>query len=117
MSKQPIVIVDKVWGVEEWLVNDEDMGYCVKRMTLNPGFQCSLHYHNNKDETFYVLNGFVMLNVDGINHRLGAGDYCRIKPGSLHRFKAVDGPASMLESSTFHDDADVVRLEDSGPCV
>lgn len=105
-----MTIVNKLWGREEWLVNDT---YCFKRMFLNEGYQSSLHFHNVKDETFYVVNGTVMLNVDGVMHRLEAGDYKRIKPGSLHRFHATGGPAVFLESSTFHDDADVVRLEDS----
>jgi mannose-6-phosphate isomerase-like protein (cupin superfamily) len=104
-------LVDKLWGQEEWLVNDT---YCVKLMTLKPGYQCSLHYHNNKDETFYVLSGIVMLNVGGVMHRMLPGDYIRIKPGMIHRFHAANGePATFLESSTHHDDEDVVRLEDS----
>jgi len=102
--------VNKLWGREEWLVND---AYCVKRMTLNEGYQCSLHYHEVKDETFYVIDGTVMLNVDGVMHRLEAGDFRRIKPGSLHRFHATGGPATFIECSTHHDDADVVRLEES----
>lgn len=109
-----MIIADKLWGREEWLVNDL---YCVKRMTLREGYQSSLHYHNTKDETFYVVNGTVMLNVDGIMHRLEAGDYQRIKPGSLHRFHATGGPAIFIESSTFHDDEDVVRLENSRSIV
>ena len=105
-----MIVVDKLWGREEWLVND---AYCVKRMYLNEGYQCSLHYHEVKDETFYVIDGTVMLNVDGVMHRLEAGDYRRIKPGSLHRFHATGGPATFIECSTYHDDADVVRLEES----
>lgn len=110
-------IVNKLWGTEEWLVNDSEVGYCFKRMTLKPGCQCSLHYHNIKDETFYIVEGELLLSVDGINHRLQVGDYYRIKPGSLHRFKSANNsPVVFLESSSYHDDNDVVRLEESNYC-
>ena len=52
-----MVKVDKLWGSEEWLVNDEVAGYCVKRMILKPGYVCSKHFHEIKDETFYVVEG------------------------------------------------------------
>lgn len=104
----------KLWGTERWLVNDPERGYCVKEMTVLPGFQCSLHYHDIKDETFYVVMGTLMLNVDGIMHRLEVGDWYRIKPGSIHRFHATGGVAcTFVEASTFHSDEDVVRLEES----
>lgn len=49
--------VKKVWGDEQWLVNNEK--YCSKFLNLNQGYTCSLHYHAIKDETFYVLTGTV----------------------------------------------------------
>lgn len=111
-------LVQKTWGTERWLVNDPESGYCVKEMTLLPGFQCSLHYHREKDETFYVLRGTVMLLVEGVMHRLEEGDWFRIRPMVPHRFHCTGGvPATFIECSTFHDDEDVVRLEDSRPIV
>ncbi len=106
------MLVNKLWGTEEWIVNDS---YCMKRLTLSPGYQCSLHFHPIKDETFYVVAGTVMLSLDGRMRRMEVGDYARIKPGQLHRFHCAEasGPAIIVECSTYHDDADVVRLEDS----
>jgi mannose-6-phosphate isomerase-like protein (cupin superfamily) len=54
-----INFVKKNWGNEEWLVNNEK--YCAKFLNLVKGFQCSVHYHIAKDETFYVLEGTVKL--------------------------------------------------------
>lgn len=104
------MIVNKLWGCEEWLVNDD---YCVKRMTLKPDCQCSLHYHEKKDESFYILEGRLDLTVNGVTHRLNPGDFYRIKPYDIHRFKTIDDVCVFLESSTHHDDEDVVRLEPS----
>ena len=105
-----MIKVDKLWGTEEWIVNDD---YCVKRMTLFPGYECSLHYHEIKDETFYVVEGQLVLTVDGVTHRLNPGDFYRIKPYSIHRFKTYDDNCVFIECSTHHSDDDVVRLEDS----
>lgn len=105
--------VNKLWGHEEWLVNDEEVGYCFKRMTLYPGYQCSLHFHEKKDETFYVISGTLLLSVHGVVHKLSAGNYFRIKPYEIHRFWTTDDVCVFLEASSFHSDEDVTRLEDS----
>jgi len=52
MEEQKVKHVEKVWGSEDWIVNRE---YCGKVLNLNKGFRCSMHYHKNKDETFYVV--------------------------------------------------------------
>jgi len=113
-------IVNKLWGVERWLHNDKD--YCCKILELNPGFQCSLHYHPKKRETFTVVEGRVGLEVvRGFrigNHQhhvynLLPYQHITLEPYTPHRFWAIESPAKIVESSTRHDDRDVVRLEDS----
>ena len=51
--------VDKVWGSEEWIVNNDK--YCGKILNLKKGFRGSVHHHKNKNETFYLLEGRVLL--------------------------------------------------------
>ena len=58
--------VKKVWGQEEWVVNNDK--YCGKILTVKKGFRCSLHYHKKKHETFYVLEGNLLMEVYS-NHR------------------------------------------------
>src|SRR4051812_37450647 len=43
---------DKIWGREIWITNTAL--YCGKHLLLNKGYQCSLHYHKIKDETFHL---------------------------------------------------------------
>lgn len=100
--------VDKQWGTEYWVSNTEL--YCVKLLKLNAGFQCSLHAHKVKDEEFHVIEGHVRLERDDFVHYLSPGESLRISPSSFHRFSSAEG-ALILEASTFHDDADVVRHE------
>lgn len=112
-------VVDKLWGYEVWLVNNEK--YCAKILRVKPGFQCSLHMHPIKKESFYVQDGVVDLQIGELNDsglmdlkqlRLNIGDSHTIEPGTFHRFWSDDG-AEILEISTTHSDDDVVRLENS----
>lgn len=106
--------VDKVWGTEVWLVNNER--YCAKLLNIKPGYQCSLHYHPVKKETFIVLDGGVNLEIGLSNDTtfLVAGESYTLEPNTPHRFSSyTDSPAVILEISSTHSDDDVVRLEES----
>jgi mannose-6-phosphate isomerase-like protein (cupin superfamily) len=103
--------VDKVWGHEEWIVNNEL--YCGKFLYLNKDWKCSLHYHKNKDETFYILSGKVSLEIDGKTKILHPGQAERILPYMKHRFTGtVD--SVIIEFSTHHEEDDSYRIEESG---
>ena len=109
------MIIQKVWGSEEVLVNTDT--YCGKILRLDKGARCSLHYHNVKDETFYLISGRFMLltGLQGERYEkkiLEPGDSFRIVPGCYHRFWGIEDSV-IAEFSTHHDDADVVRLEPS----
>jgi len=111
--------VPKMWGGEIWLTNISS--YCAKFLTIKDGYQCSLHRHLRKTETFFVLEGAVSLEVQTrpdqrelSTIRLEAGQNCHLPTGIFHRFSTAEpGGAVILEVSTIHDDLDVERLEDS----
>jgi mannose-6-phosphate isomerase-like protein (cupin superfamily) len=110
-----INIVEKIWGVEHWIVNDI---YCAKILEITPGYQCSFHYHPQKRETFHVLEGVVRLEQRDIrwipfDEFLEPGETRTIEPKTPHRFSSKDG-AKILEISSHHSDSDVVRLAESG---
>ena len=47
--------VEKGWGHELiWATNDK---YCGKLMKFNQGARFSMHFHSEKDETWYVWDG------------------------------------------------------------
>ncbi len=109
---QPIKIVDKIWGREIWVVNEEK--YCVKFLEIKDGYRCSKHFHNVKHETFVVIKGTVNLECGFESKSLFPGQKQVIPPGTPHRFGTEDyAGAIILEVSTHHDDNDVVRLEES----
>jgi len=77
-----------------------------------------MHRHLLKDETFYVREGAIRLEVGEEEPIiLRPSDEFRIAPGTWHRF--ANHPkwamALVIEVSTHHDDADVERRELSGP--
>ncbi len=102
-------LVEKAWGSEEWLHNSPM--YCGKLLRLNkPGVWCSQHYHERKHETFRVLHGRVLLELDGVVHVMEPGVVVDIQPYTVHRFTADGDNALLLEVSTQHFDSDSVRL-------
>jgi|SRR3989338_1510869 len=101
--------VPKVWGKEVWIVNRR---YCGKILVLNKGFQCSMHYHKKKDETFYVLIGKVLMELGTSRLIMHPGESLLIPPGAQHRFTGIED-SEILEFSTHHEDEDSYRVQES----
>jgi mannose-6-phosphate isomerase-like protein (cupin superfamily) len=101
-------IHEKVWGSEEWIVNN--YAYCGKFLHLKKGKRCSLHYHKNKNETFYVLRGKVLMEVDGKEKIMKKGDIQHITPLTKHRFSGLKDSV-IIEFSTHHEESDSYRVE------
>ena len=98
---------NKGWGSEYWIVNNEL--YCGKILHLKKGKKCSIHYHKNKDETFYILEGKIKLELFGETKIMNIGDKIRLKPYTLHRFTGLED-SKILEISTQHFDSDSYRV-------
>jgi len=102
--------VKKEWGKEIWLVNRD---YCGKKLILNKGYRCSMHHHKNKDETFYVLKGKVLMEIGMKKEVMLPGDSVWIPSGAKHRFTGLED-SEIMEFSTHHEDSDSYRDELSG---
>lgn len=101
----------KVWGSEDWIINTPK--YCGKLLSLKRGYQCSVHYHKIKEETFYVNKGIVLMQINGEMCLMKPGQSLEIIPGDLHRFIGITD-AEIMEFSTYHIEEDSYRLEQSG---
>jgi mannose-6-phosphate isomerase-like protein (cupin superfamily) len=114
-------IVEKLWGHEKHIVNTPE--YCGKILTVNRGYQCSLHYHELKAETFYVLLGRLVVEYyplgDAADPRvvtLESGDSLDLPPGTPHRFWTDSKTSTLFVEFSTHDSPDdSIRLEES--CV
>jgi len=100
-------IVKKDWGYETWIVNEK---YCGKLLDCTNKWSSKgkYHYHKEKDETFFIIKGRLILDVEGIEYILLPGQSFRIKSNIKHRFKAVD-KCKFIEFSTHHEDSDTYR--------
>ncbi len=108
-------LVQKEWGREEWIVNNTK--YCGKKMVLNKGYRCSMHYHKIKEESFYILAGKIFLETEfnGFKQKriMTPGDIVHIKPFEYHRFTGLE-TSEIMEFSTYHMEDDSYRIELSG---
>lgn len=102
--------VNKPWGYEiRWAINDKYLG---KILHIDAGKRLSLQYHEQKDETIYVMEGTAVIFLDDRKIVLSHGEALRIQPGQVHRFCAPDNCCvKLIEVSTPEID-DVVRVED-----
>jgi mannose-6-phosphate isomerase len=106
--------VEKPWGYElVWAHSDR---YCGKLLFVRAGEELSLQFHNRKDETIYVHEGRIEMEISAPGARMpdtevvGPGAAFHIRPGMIHRWRALEDSV-VLEASTPELD-DVVRLED-----
>jgi N-acetylneuraminate synthase len=90
---------ENIGETEFWIVNDTVNTYCGKFLFMFEGQTCPLHYHNIKDETFFIVRGQVKMTANGDTFQLNPGDVYKMAPKVNHEFSAVNGPALVLEVS------------------
>ena len=111
--------VEKDWGNELWLANNEKEDYCGKILFIRKGHHTSMHYHLEKHETFYVIEG--TLRVDMLRDRkkstahpftmtIKQGESMEIERGQAHSLVASSANVTLIEISKFHKDEDSHRL-------
>ena len=104
--------VEKPWGYELWWAQTDR--YVGKLLHVKAGQQLSLQYHVKKDETIHLWSGeMVLVLQEGgklVDHAMKPGDSYRVKPGTVHRMRAVTD-VDVLEVST-PEVEDVVRVQD-----
>ena len=105
--------IEKPWGYEIWWAATDH--YVGKILHVNKGHRLSLQYHEQKDETSYVLTGRLILvqgtSEDNLTERtVSVGDVWRNRPGTIHTIEALED-SDVLEASTPYLE-DVVRLRD-----
>ena len=99
---------DKPWGYEKVLIYTEK--YLTKELYLKEGFQTSFHYHNDKDETMYIMSGAGYIEFEDKKEYFEPNDSIRIKPGVVHSIVATENTVLHEVSTPFLDDT--VRVND-----
>ncbi len=95
--------VPKGWGHELiWATNDR---YCGKMMHFNTGARFSMHFHKEKEETWYIQSGrFVVkwintANAEQLEQELTAGETWHNPPCMPHQLICIE-EGTVIEVST-----------------
>ena len=98
-------VQEKGWGRELiWATNEK---YCGKLMFFDrKGAKFSMHFHREKDESWYVLKGSFTLhlldlkNAEPVTHILKTGDTWHNEPMLPHQLVAMENDCVIIEVST-----------------
>jgi quercetin dioxygenase-like cupin family protein len=89
-------------GLHTWKLLAEDTGgaFFLFEDDLSQGKTTPLHRHPEADETVYVLEGEILVNVDGKESRVGAGGMTFTPKGVPHAFVVMSDGARVLTLQT-----------------
>ena len=105
--------IPKGWG-EEIIIENNEL-YCGKILIFKAGCKFSMHYHMEKDETWWVEYGEFRYSFIDTEQALiqtidlEEGDVVRHYPGQPHQLEAISN-GRIFEVSTHHEDSDSYRV-------
>ena len=95
--------IEKGWGNELiWATNDK---YCGKLLHFKNDTKFSMHFHAEKDETWYVLTGKFIVHwintktAEKYSTKLGPGSIWRNEPLVPHQLECIEA-GTIIEVST-----------------
>ena len=85
-------------GLQTWKATAEETAgaFVAFEDEMQAGKVTPLHRHPSADETFYLLEGEILLDIDGQQRTLGAGGIAVLPRGLPHAFKVTSARARML---------------------
>jgi mannose-1-phosphate guanylyltransferase/mannose-6-phosphate isomerase len=101
------------WG--QFTVLHEGPGFKVKEVVVDPNGRLTCQYHPGRDETWVVVEGTALVELDGETHRLAAGQSICVPRNVKHRLANPDGARLKLIEIGHGEalgDEDTVRIED-----
>jgi quercetin dioxygenase-like cupin family protein len=85
-------------GVHLWMATAEDTGgaYLLFEDRMDAGKMTPLHLHAESDESMYVLEGEILMHLDGTEHRVSAGGLAIAPRGVPHAFLVLADSTRLL---------------------
>ncbi|WP_433786803.1 cupin domain-containing protein [Actinomycetospora sp. CA-101289] len=93
---------DRRWfyggGVHTWKATAEETGgaFLLFEDQMEQGKTTPLHRHPESDETMYVLDGEILVHMDGEDHQVAAGGLAVAPRGVPHAFLVLSERARLL---------------------
>jgi quercetin dioxygenase-like cupin family protein len=97
---------EKLWfyggGVHTWLATNAETGgaFLLFDDVMTRGKTTPLHSHPEVDETLYVLDGEILVHVDGRDQKVGRGGVAMFPRGVPHAFLVTSESARLLALET-----------------
>ncbi len=98
-------------GLHTWklMTEDTDGAFFMFEDLMGRGKSTPLHRHPEADETVYVLEGEILVNIDGNESRVATGGLTFTPRGTPHAFRGASEPAGDDTSET----VDISRIQAS----
>jgi quercetin dioxygenase-like cupin family protein len=93
---------ERLWfyggGVHTWKASSAETGGSLMLFEdhMSQGKATPLHMHAHEDEALYVLEGEILVHVDGTNHRVGPRGFAFAPRGVPHAFLVTSPEARIL---------------------
>ena len=79
------------------MATDKNKDRSWAKATFTAGAHSPLHYHNEREEWYYITKGTAKVTLDGVEHILNTGDFVKIKRKQKHQvFNAGNEPMEMM---------------------
>ena len=85
-------------GIHTWKVTSEESGgaFMLFEDAMDEGKATPLHIHPESDETMYVLEGEILMHIDGREYRVGPQGLAVAPRGVPHAFMVLSKQVRML---------------------
>lgn len=85
-------------GVHTYKATEEETGgaFLLFEDEMSKGKRTPLHIHRESDETMYILDGELLVNTDGVEHRVETGGVVVAPRGVPHAFMVTSDVARVL---------------------
>jgi len=106
------VLVKRQWG--EYKVIHTAEKFTVKTLTILPGKCTSLQTHKYRAEHWIVVQGKIVVELNGKPYKLGENDYIYIKKGCMHKLFNRGKKIAILtetQQGNILDENDIARFD------
>lgn len=100
------------------IINCVNREYCKKIIVMFPGQIHPAHFHQQKEETFHILHGGMIVTLDNEEKQYKAGDLILVEKGTKHRFQTDEGTifeeisTTHYKNDSFYEDEKIINNPD-----